>query len=198
VGNAHQLINRRVGNAHQLTQQDLVIMRESLNLSRKHILAGGVLLLSFGAMFEPIGKLPTPQNLHLPGDQTISINIAQDWQLHPGDTIAGHKVAGGIGDIAIELQSGFWPLGGATIHAPFSGRVRIDQRQCLYYTAPTLPDQMLRLCGLSSPHLGAVPATQAIGQGRSLQLATLRKQSTGKWAIVEPDKTLIEKLLKAP
>ncbi len=173
-------------------------MRESLNWSRKHILAGGVLLLSFGAMFEPIGNPPHIHNPQLPADQTISINIAQDWQLHPGDTIAGYKVAGGIGDIAIELQSGSWPMGGATVHAPFNGRVRIDQRQCLYYTAPAIPDQMLRLCGLSSPHLGPIAAPQAIGQGRSLQLATLRKQSTGKWAIVEPDKTLIEKLLKAP
>jgi hypothetical protein len=177
-----------------------LIMLESSNFSRKRLLAGVVVLLSVGVILEPpIGNALRNRDPNPAPDQTITINISQDWQLHPGDTIAGHHVAGGLGDISIELKSGGrLNLGGTAVYAPFAGKVRIDQRQCLYYSAAAMPNQMLRLCGLRSRRLGSVAAAQPIGHGTTLQLATLRQQPNRKWAIVEPDKTLIEKLLKAP
>jgi hypothetical protein len=138
---------------------------------------------------------PTPE-------QTINITVSQDWQLQPGDQIAGYTVTGGLGDISIDLSpEAFLNLdigGRKPIYAPFAGEVRIDKRNCLYYTTAEIPAYMFRLCGLTSPKLGPILAKQALGQAKTLQFATLRKQPNGKWAIVEPDKTFIEKLLKAP
>jgi hypothetical protein len=138
---------------------------------------------------------PTP-------DQTISINVSQDWQLQPGDQIAGYTVTGGLGDISIDLSPETFlnlDIGGRKpVYAPFTGKVRIDKRNCLYYTTAEVPAYMFRLCGLTSPKLGPIAAGQSLGQAKALQFATLRKQPNGKWAIVEPDKTFIEKLLKAP
>jgi hypothetical protein len=133
-------------------------------------------------------------------EQKIEVNVSQTWQLQPGDRIAGHAVTGGLGDISIELATDGWALlmGGRAVYAPFPGEIRMDARQCLFYTSGEVPAYMFRLCGLSPAQLGNVRAGQPIGRGKMLQFATLRQQPDGKWAIVEPDKTFIEKLLKAP
>jgi hypothetical protein len=137
-----------------------------------------------------------------PPEQTINITVSQDWQLQPGDQIAGYSVTGGLGDISIDLSPAtFFNLeigGRKAVYAPFAGEVRIDKRNCLYYTAAEVPAYMFRLCGLTSPKLGSIKAGQPLGHTKALQFATLRQQPNGKWAIVEPDQTFIEKLLKAP
>ncbi|NJL20843.1 MAG: hypothetical protein HC895_08565 [Leptolyngbyaceae cyanobacterium SM1_3_5] len=46
-----------------------------------------------------------------------SLPIEQRWQLQPGDTIGGHRIAGGLGDISIELN-------GDPVYAPADGRVQ--------------------------------------------------------------------------
>jgi hypothetical protein len=141
---------------------------------------------------------PTP-------DQKIEVNVAQNWQLQAGSTIAAadasYPVTSGLGDIAIQLSDGIpnpWQIGYRSVHAPFAGEVRIDPRQCLFYITAEIPAYAFRLCGLTPAKLGKIVAGQPIGHGRSLQFATLRKQPNGKWAIVEPDQTFIKKLLKAP
>jgi hypothetical protein len=122
---------------------------------------------------------------------TIEITLYQNWQLQPGDTLAGYTVAGGLGDISLVL-------GGQPIYAPYAGTTQLDQRGCIFYSAENVPAYMLRLCGVSTPHLGSVQAGDEIGRGSMLHLATLRKQPNGTWAMVEPDQTFIERLLQHP
>jgi hypothetical protein len=134
----------------------------------------------------------------------IKVQVFQDWQLKPGDRLAGYVVTGGLGDISIAVQ-------GQAIYAPFTGETQKDAQGCLFYSSPEVPSYLFRLCGLTGRawfdldipplnqlRLGPVKAGEALGHATTLQFATLRKQTNGKWAIVEPDKSLIETLLKPP
>jgi hypothetical protein len=141
---------------------------------------------------------------HTPPPPQIKVQVFQDWQLKPGDRLAGYAVTGGLGDISIDVQ-------GQAIYAPFKGETQRDAQGCLFYSSPEVPSYLFRLCGvtgrawlgldippLNQLHLGAVKAGETLGYATTLQFATLRKQTNGKWAIVEPDKSLIETLLKPP
>jgi hypothetical protein len=128
----------------------------------------------------------------------VNIQVFQNWQLKPGDRIAGYAVTGGLGDISIDLR-------GQAIYAPFAGEVQRDARGCLFYSSAEVPAYLFRLCGVSDgpwwngrPTVGPVKAGAQLGQATTLQFAALRRQSDGKWAIVEPDQTLIARLLKPP
>ncbi|MBE9031067.1 hypothetical protein IQ266_15135 [filamentous cyanobacterium LEGE 11480] len=134
----------------------------------------------------------------------ITIQVFQDWQLKPGDKIAGYAVTGGLGDISIDVQ-------GQTIYAPFDGVAKTDKQGCLFYRSAEIPAYMFRLCGISGGgwigqtlgqfrqlQLGPIKSGAVLGHAKTLQFATLRKQTNGKWAIVEPDKSFIESLLKPP
>ncbi len=139
-----------------------------------------------------------------PPPPQIKVQVFQDWQLKPGDRLAGYTVTGGLGDISIDVQ-------GQAIYAPFNGETQRDAQGCLFYRSPELPAYLFRLCGvtgrawlgldippLNQLRLGPVKAGDTLGYATTLQFATLRKQTNGKWAIVEPDKSLIETLLKPP
>jgi len=119
----------------------------------------------------------------------IDIQLFQKWELQPGDTIAGYKVMGGLGDISIALK-------GSSAYAPFDGEAQIDQRGCVFFSTAEIPAYKFRLCGLNSPRLGTLRQGDAIGSGDTLQFAALRKQPDGKWAIVEPAKSILERTLK--
>jgi hypothetical protein len=141
----------------------------------------------------------------VPPPPPLKIQVFQDWQLKPGDRLAGYTVTGGLGDISIDVQD-------RAIYAPFTGETQQDQQgRCLFYSSPEVPAYLFRLCGmtgrswfglnlgpLNQLHLGSVKAGETLGYATNLQFATLRKQTNGKWAIVEPDKSLIETLLKPP
>jgi hypothetical protein len=120
----------------------------------------------------------------------IDLPLYQKWELQPGDTIANHKVTGGLGDISIELNNN-------RVYAPFDGKAQIDQRGCVIFSTPDVPAYLFRLCGINSPKLGLLRQGEAIGSGNILQFAALRKQPDGKWAIVEPAKNILERTLKA-
>jgi hypothetical protein len=139
-----------------------------------------VLLLGLsGCFFAP--KPPTP----------VEIDLYQQWQLQPGDTIAGRTVTGGLGDISIALD-------GKPIYAPFDGRVQPTTANCILFSSADLPGYLFRLCGLSAPKLGTVSQGEAIGSGKHLEFAALRKQADGRWAIVEPSKRILERSLQQP
>lgn len=127
----------------------------------------------------PAATQPTIKNLPM----------YQQWQLQPGDSIAGYKVSGGLGDISIVLS-------GNSIYAPSEGESYIDARGCVYFASADTPAYLYRFCGLKSPKLGHLQAGQAIGTTDTLQFAALLKQPDGKWALVEPDKSLLERTLK--
>ena len=117
--------------------------------------------------------------------------IQQNWQLQPGDEVAGHRIMGGLGDISIRLN-------GADIHAPFEGRVQPFNEDCVMFESPMIPGYLLRLCGLNRPRLGDLQQGEVIGRGELLQLATLRQQPDGRWAMVEPSSQVLERVLQAP
>lgn len=132
----------------------------------------------------PVGcaKTPSPES-------PLNIKLYQSWELQPDDTIADRKVLGGLGDISIALD-------GNQVYAPFDGRVQLDNRRCLIFSSPDVPAYLFRLCGLKEPRVGEVSQGEAIGKGDLLLFAALRKQANGTWAIVEPAKTILERMLK--
>jgi hypothetical protein len=121
----------------------------------------------------------------------IAVKLYQAWELQPGDRVSGYAVIGGLGDITIDLQ-------GQPIYAPFTGETRIDKKGCVFFSTPDIPAYLFRWCGLTSPKLGAVKQGEAIGGGKLLQFAALRKQPNGTWAIVEPARKMLEKTLSRP
>jgi hypothetical protein len=118
----------------------------------------------------------------------VNVRLYQQWELQPGDTIGGRQVLGGLGDISIDLNGG-------NAYAPFAGTTQLDQRRCVLFSSPQVPAYLLRLCGLPNPNLGELHQGDIIGSGDALEFATLRKQANGTWAIVEPAKSLLEKVL---
>jgi hypothetical protein len=121
-------------------------------------------------------------------DETINLKLYQQWQLQPGDKIAGYPVVSGLGDISIELN-------GKSVYAPFDGQTQKDQHNCLIFSSTDVPAYLFRLCGITQSRLGASSQGETIGSGAILHFATLRKQPDGTWAIVEPSKPVIERIL---
>jgi hypothetical protein len=115
--------------------------------------------------------------------------LYQKWELQPGSVVAGYPVTGGLGDVSIVLN-------GQSVYAPYDGETRQDKRGCLYFETSIVPAYLFRFCGLHSLTLGKVQEKQAIGKGEMLQFAVLRRQGDDSWAIVEPDRTLVERTLK--
>jgi hypothetical protein len=122
-----------------------------------------------------------------------TIQIQQVWQLQPGDTIGGHRVAAGLGDISIDLN-------GDSAYAPFGGQVQPlqpDVNNCVVFSSPEIPAYLFRLCGLQNLMLGEVEQGDVIGSGAYLHFATLRKQTDGTWAMVEPAHDILERILRS-
>lgn len=121
-------------------------------------------------------------------DNAINLQVYQKWQLQTGDVVKGHTILAGLGDISIALD-------GKPVYAPFDGRAQKDQRECLIFSTPDVPAYLFRLCGLSDLRLGDRQQGEPMGSGAVVHFATLRKQPDGTWAIVEPSKPIIEKIL---
>jgi hypothetical protein len=119
------------------------------------------------------------------------LQIQQQWQLQPGDSVGGHRVAGGLGDISIELK-------GSSVYAPTDGEVQPNVQGCVVFSGDEIPAYLFRWCGLDQPKLGKVRQGEAIGSGKYLQFAALRRQPDGKWAMVEPSTSILEQTLKKP
>lgn len=119
---------------------------------------------------------------------TRTIAIQQNWQLQPGATVAGLQVQGGIGDVSIALSGG-------KVYAPFTGQVQPGTHECLLFSSPEVPAYLLRFCGLRQLASGRVQQGEAIAWGKTLQVAALRKQPDGQWAMVEPSVNILERSL---
>lgn len=129
----------------------------------------------------------------LPADEPIQkIQIQQEWELQPGTSIAGHRIAGSLGDVTVEMKGG-------RIYAPFNGRVQPnDLAGCVLFSSPDVPAYVFRLCGVRRPRLGVVKQGDAIGSANFLEFAALRRQPDGKWAMVEPARDILERTLQQP
>ncbi|MGP1372557.1 MAG: hypothetical protein ACTS3T_07005 [Almyronema sp.] len=119
-----------------------------------------------------------------------SVPVQQTWELQLGDRIAGYLISASLGDISIELK-------GAKVYAPFTGEVEpTDKKYCVVFSSAEVPAYLFRLCGLKRPKLGSISQGEAIGSGRYLHFATLRRQPDGTWAIVEPSSSVLERTLQ--
>ena len=136
-----------------------------------------VLLAAFGCT--PASMTESPRD----------IQLSQKWELQPGDVVAGRQVLGGLGDISLALN-------GDAIYAPFDGRVQPHKPNCVIFSSEEMPVYLFRLCGLNQQNFGFRRAGQPLGTGDELRLALLTKQPDGRWAIVEPSKKIIEKMLQ--
>lgn len=117
------------------------------------------------------------------------VQIQQAWELQPGDTVAGHSVAGSLGDISIQLD-------GAKVYAPFDGLVQPnDAKGCVIFSSAEVPAYLFRLCGIRQPRLGEVRQGRSLGSADYLQFAALRRQPDGKWAMVEPASDILQRTL---
>jgi hypothetical protein len=122
-----------------------------------------------------------------------AVQIQQAWQLQPGDAIGKYRIAAGLGDISIELN-------GDNAYAPFGGRVQPlqpDVKTCVVFSSPEIPAYLFRLCGLQNLRFGEVQQGEAIGSGQYLHFATLRKQTDGTWAMVEPARDILGRILRS-
>ena len=119
-----------------------------------------------------------------------TVPIQQNWELQPGKIVGGHRIAGGLGDISIEM-------GGDRVYAPFDGELQPnDVERCYIFSSPQLPAYLFRICGLKSAQVGLMQQGDTLGSADYLQFATLRRQPDGKWAIVEPASDILERILK--
>jgi hypothetical protein len=128
----------------------------------------------------------TPQPVDEP---PLDVQLFQSWELQPGDTVAGYRVTGGLGDISIALK-------GNSIYAPYEGRLQPNKPGCVMFSSADVPNYLLRLCGVKNPQFGLRKAGVAIGTAEALQFALLNKRADGKWALVEPSKQILQQMLQ--
>lgn len=147
--------------------------------SSAQLLCSWGLLLTLAACSNSIDRPP------------VDLQLYQQWQLQPGDTIAGRSVTGGLGDISIQLD-------GNPVYAPFDGKVDPTKANCVLFSSADVPGYLFRFCGLTAPKLGDIRQGDPIGSGNHLEFAALRKQSDGRWAMVEPAKSILERTLRKP
>ncbi len=154
--------------------------QQHLPLERLLLLIGAVGISSWLSSCST-NAAPTPRK----------ITLQQQWELNPGDAIAGHPIAGSLGDISLQIK-------GAKIYAPFDGEVELSEASgCTLYSTPEIPAYLFRLCGLEQVNYGGIEAHAPIGKGDYLSFATLRRQPDGTWVIVEPARDVLEKSLNA-
>jgi hypothetical protein len=148
-----------------------------MDLSVLNLLATGVILLGVA------GCTPQPVT-----EQPLDVQLFQSWELQAGDTVAGYRVTGGLGDISIALN-------GNSIYAPYAGRLQPNKPGCMMFSSADVPNYLLRLCGVKNPQFGPKKAGEAIGTAEALQFALLNKRADGKWALVEPSKQILQQML---
>ena len=119
----------------------------------------------------------------------IDVKLYQNWELQPGDTVAGYSVMGGLGDLSIALN-------GNKVYAPYEGRLQPNKPGCVMFSSTDVPNYLLRLCGMKNPNFGLRKAGEAMGTADALQFALLNKRPDGLWALVEPSKQILQQMLQ--
>ncbi|NES97472.1 MAG: hypothetical protein F6K32_20080 [Desertifilum sp. SIO1I2] len=139
-------------------------------------------------------------------NQAKEIAIRELWEIQAGETIAGYRIAGGLGDVSIEFKG--------SILAPMQGLVTGDfvlvsdnnliknPTDCVIFSSSQMPAYLLKSCGLSDRNLGRVQQGNPIGKtGGYLHLSLLNYRKTdtqaGQWIYVSPSSKFLERLLKA-
>ena len=138
------------------------------------------LLAMFGCAPEPVVETPR------------TVQLQQNWEAQPGDDLAGHRIIGGLGDIAIALK------GNKTVYAPVDGRLQPNYSGCAIFSSEELSIYLFRFCGLKNPHWGQRRAGEKLGKSDILNFAVLNRRPDGKWAFVEPSLSILETILNPP
>lgn len=149
-----------------------------MDLSVLNTVMAGVMLLCLASC--------TPQPV---AESPLDVQLFQTWELQPGDSVAGYKVTGGLGDISIALN-------GNKIYAPYEGRLQPNKGGCMLFSSSDVPNYLLRLCGAKNPKFGLRKAGEAIATADTLQFALLNKRADGQWALVEPSKQILQQMLQ--
>ena len=136
-----------------------------------------MLLCVTGCTPKPVAEVP------------IDVKLYQNWELQPGDTVAGYSVMGGLGDLSIALK-------GNKVYAPYEGRLQPNKPGCVMFSSTDVPNYLLRLCGMKNPNFGLCQAGEAMGTADALQFALLNKRPDGLWALVEPSKQILQQMLQ--
>ncbi|MBE9178810.1 hypothetical protein IQ268_09585 [Oculatella sp. LEGE 06141] len=126
-----------------------------------------------------------------PNHPPRTLQIEQTWQLQPGHSIAGHRIVSGLGDISVQVK-------GNRVYAPFDGTVEPHATDCVFFSSSQVPAYLIRLCGIQRSRFGDVREGEAIGNSTLLQVAVLRRQPSGQWALVEPSTSILERTLRKP
>jgi hypothetical protein len=124
-----------------------------------------------------------------PSHPVRTVPIQQSWELQLGSTVGKHRIVGGLGDISIEMR-------GDRVYLPFDGEVQSnDVPGCYIYSTPDVPAYLFRLCGLKSGKTGRVRSGDTLGSADYLHFAALRRQPDGTWALVEPSREMLERMI---
>lgn len=127
-------------------------------------------------------------------ERLAGLNVKQQWDLNPGETIAGFRVSGGLGDVAIETPKIKLSYAGVVVKSEIS-------QSCYHFATPQVPGYVTRLCGvhdpMGQPHRDAWPG-ETWNTTETLNIALLREQPNGSWAIVEPSQDWLSLFLSEP
>lgn len=119
----------------------------------------------------------------------LDVQTYQNWELQPGDAVAGYKVLGGLGDLTLNVK-------GNAVYAPYDGRLQPNKAGCVMFSSTDVPNYLLRLCGLKNRKYGSHKAGEKIGTADTLEFAVLNKRPDGLWALVEPSKQILQQMLQ--
>ena len=123
-----------------------------------------------------------------PPQERRNLELEQQWQVQPGDTISGYPVMGSLGDISLAVN-------GHKIYAPLDGKLQPYNSKCVVFSSEELPIYLFRFCGLKSPKWGQKRSGDLLGNAEMLNLAILNRRPNGKWAFVEPSTGIVEQIL---
>jgi len=146
-----------------------------------------------------IGYARDPVKLAQPSQKEISLR--QTWSLQAGESIEGHRVVSGLGDLSVALKDEVYAPADGIVYGRFvlisEGTVTQSQQDCLVFSSPQIPAYLLQLCGLDKRRLGFVKRGGVLGKAQGyLHLALLRHDE--QWVFVSPSPDLLKRLLRKP
>ncbi len=137
----------------------------------------------------------------LPQSNQKEITLRQTWSLQAGESIEGHRVVSGLGDLSVALQDEVYAPADGMVYGRFvlisKGSLSHSESDCLIFSSSQLPAYLLQLCGLGKRRLGVIQQGSPLGKAQGyLHLALLRQDR--EWVFVPPSPELLKLLLRKP
>ena len=136
-----------------------------------------------------------------PQSSQKEITLRQTWSLQAGESIEGHRVVSGLGDLSVALQDEVYAPADGMVYGRFvlisKGSLSHSESDCLIFSSSHLPAYLLQLCGLGKRRLGLIQQGSPLGKAQGyLHLALLRQDR--EWVFVSPSPELLKLLLRKP